>query len=384
MFPGFPMLAFQELRQAIINKADPIRSLISPTSEHGKYVSLMADGVRAGRRLWQGVCRATMPWFLFWRVIQIPSQTSADTAEGLAIVVRELVVRGFACCGVVFDNAANEKKALNAKTAASLQRFTGTCLIPVPCFSHTLNLGIQHIMHKCIPGRDPVEGLRTMIHIFPKNKCGDEFYGIPTTVKTHWLCIGEMTDYIAPRYSGIHQLMTSMTFTARSAEHAEAIRLFQGYNFRDLSECCTVVNNLIRCSETEATRLYMVWSTVAVICEQIDHLTQSGNMYTHLFNQCLQARLTKTEGIGELLFSFILTPNRLKWYHSLPEILPDGNPQMSKKSVRTTVAELRKFFRIKFGAGREVWDTCWDSYLTSESTASSGTVTELRTRRLGL
>jgi hypothetical protein len=46
------MPSFQELGQAIIQKADAVRSSISPTSEHGKYVSLMADGVRAGRRLW--------------------------------------------------------------------------------------------------------------------------------------------------------------------------------------------------------------------------------------------------------------------------------------------------------------------------------------------
>jgi hypothetical protein len=72
---------------------------------------------------------------LFWGIIQMPSQTSADIAEALATVVREPVARGFTCCGVVTDNPANEKKVLDAKATGSLQSLTGICLIRVPCFS---------------------------------------------------------------------------------------------------------------------------------------------------------------------------------------------------------------------------------------------------------
>jgi hypothetical protein len=125
------MPSLPELRRTIIKKADAVRSLICPTSENGRYVSLMADGVRAGGRLWQGICVATMRRFVFWRIIQFPSQTSADIAEALAIVIRELVERGFTCCGVVTDNAAIEKLALDARAADSLQIRTGTCLIRV-------------------------------------------------------------------------------------------------------------------------------------------------------------------------------------------------------------------------------------------------------------
>jgi hypothetical protein len=130
----------------IINKADAIRSSISPISEHRKYVSLMAVGVRAGGRPWQGVCLATTQRFLFWGIIQILSQTSTDIAEALAIVIRGLAARGFTCCGVVTDNAATEKKELKVKSAASSQSPRGTYRIRVPCFNHTLNLGIPDIM----------------------------------------------------------------------------------------------------------------------------------------------------------------------------------------------------------------------------------------------
>jgi hypothetical protein len=164
------MPSFQEVRQAIFNKTEAIRSSISPSSERGKYVNLMADGLRAGGRLWQGVCLATVRHFLFWGIIQMPSQTSADIAEALAIAVRELVARGFTCRGVVTDNAASEKMALNAKATASLQRLTGRCLIRVPCFNHTLNLRIRDIMHKCTPGGNRVGDLHTIIDILPKNK----------------------------------------------------------------------------------------------------------------------------------------------------------------------------------------------------------------------
>jgi hypothetical protein len=153
----------------------------------------------------------------------MPSSISTDIAKTLAIVVRELAARGFTCYGVVIDSSASEKKAFDAKAAASVQSLTGTCLIRVTCLSHTINRGIQDIMHKSIPGSDLVGRLRTIINVLPKDKCGDDFYGMPTIVKTRWLCIGEVTDHIAQRYPWIYQLTTSITFTARSAEHVEAV-----------------------------------------------------------------------------------------------------------------------------------------------------------------
>jgi hypothetical protein len=67
--------------------------------------------------------------FVFSRIIQFPSQTSADIAEALAVVIREPVERGFTCCGVVTENAANEKRALDAHTADFWQSRMRTCLI---------------------------------------------------------------------------------------------------------------------------------------------------------------------------------------------------------------------------------------------------------------
>jgi hypothetical protein len=203
-------------------------------------------------------------------------------------VVRDFVAQGFTGCDVVIDNGANEKKALNAKAAASLQSLTGTYLIRVPYFSQRLNLGIQDIMHKCFLGSDRVGHLHTIIGVLPKGKWRDDLDRMPMIMKPHWPCIGEVTDYIAQRYPRAYQLMASMTFTARSEEHAEAVRLFRPYNFRDISECCAVVNNLIQWSETEATRLCMVWPTLAVTCGHLDGSTQLGNVYAHLFKQYLQ------------------------------------------------------------------------------------------------
>jgi hypothetical protein len=70
MSRGFSMPSFPELRSTIIEKADAIRALSRPTSENGHDMSLMADGVRAGGWLWQGICIATMRRFVFWRIIQ--------------------------------------------------------------------------------------------------------------------------------------------------------------------------------------------------------------------------------------------------------------------------------------------------------------------------
>jgi hypothetical protein len=46
----------------------------------------------------------------------------------------------------------------------------------------------------------------------------------------------------------------------------------------------------------------------------------------HLFENCLRARFQKTEDIGQLVLSFLLTPSGLEWYRGLPEVLPEGNP----------------------------------------------------------
>jgi hypothetical protein len=109
----FHMPLLPEFRRTLIEAAEANRRVITPVSEGGRFVSLMADGVKAGGRLWQGLCLATTRRFLFWRIIQFPAQTSAAIAEGLAIVIRELTNRGFTCGRVVTDNASNEKRALD-------------------------------------------------------------------------------------------------------------------------------------------------------------------------------------------------------------------------------------------------------------------------------
>jgi hypothetical protein len=135
----FQMPSLSEFRRTLIEAAEANRRVSMPVSEGGRYVSLMADRMKVGGRLWQGVCLATTRRFLFWRIIQLRAQTSAAIAESLAIVIRELTNRGFTCCGVATDNASNETRALDSTAANSLQQTTRTCLIRVPCLSHKLN-----------------------------------------------------------------------------------------------------------------------------------------------------------------------------------------------------------------------------------------------------
>jgi hypothetical protein len=82
----------------------------------------------------------------------------------------------------------------------------------------------------------------------------------------------------------------------------------------------------------------------------------------HLFQNCLRARFQETEDIGQLVLSFLLTPSGLEWYRGLPEVLPEDNPRTNKKSMRTSVSELRKFFRLKLGADYRVWQIAWEYY----------------------
>jgi hypothetical protein len=101
--------------------------------------------------------------------------------------------------------------------------------------------------------------------------------------------------------------------------------------------------------------------------EHLNQLADSGNVQAHFLQNCLRARFQKTEDIGQLVLSFLLTPSGLEWYHSLPEVLPEDNPRTSKTAVRTSVSELRKFCRLKHGPDREVWEIAWKSYLNAES-----------------
>jgi hypothetical protein len=273
--------------------------------------------------------------FVFWRIIHLPSQTSADTADALAIVIRELVERGLTCCGVIIDHAANEKRALDARTADSWQSRTRTCLIRVACLSHTLNLGIQDIIRQCVPGCDPIADRHTIIDALPKDKWGDEFYGMPTIVKTRRLCVGEITEDIAQRYPRINQQMSRLSPPHGSLLRAQAFEVFRRYNFESLSECCAVINDLIKWSDTEATRLYMVWPKVVETNKHLNQLADSGNVYGRPFQNCLRARFQKTEVIGQLLLSFLLTASSLEWYHGLPEVLPEDNPRTSNKFLRS-------------------------------------------------
>jgi hypothetical protein len=67
----------------------------------------------------------------------------------------------------------------------------------------------------------------------------------------------------------------------------------------------------------------MVWPALAVMYREFDRPTQFENIYALLFKQCCQARLVKAEDIAELLLSFILAPNGLKWYDSVPQGIPE-------------------------------------------------------------
>jgi hypothetical protein len=186
--PEFHMLSLPEFRGILIEAAEANRRVITPVSESGRDVSLMADGVKAGGRLWQRFSLATMRRFLFCCIIQLSAQTSAVLAEVLAIVIRELTNRGFTRCGAVTANASNEKRTLDLTAANSLQQVTQTCLIQVPCLSHTLNLGLQDLLRECVSGCGPLADLRSIIDVRRNAKWGDEFHGMSLLSRRVVLC----------------------------------------------------------------------------------------------------------------------------------------------------------------------------------------------------
>jgi hypothetical protein len=108
-----------------------MRDAITPETEGGKDLSLLADCVSGGNRLWFGLCLATDRRFLVWRTVQIADEKAATLAAALAREIEPLRSRGFVVCGVVTDNASNQKRALDPRAADSLQRTTKTCVIGI-------------------------------------------------------------------------------------------------------------------------------------------------------------------------------------------------------------------------------------------------------------
>jgi hypothetical protein len=86
--------------------------------------------------------------------------------------------------------------------------------------SHTLNLELQDILRECFPGCDPVAGPRSILDALPTAKWGDEFHGVPTGIKTGWLSVGEVVNYIAARSPKIQQLFSNASLTRGSPARA--------------------------------------------------------------------------------------------------------------------------------------------------------------------
>jgi hypothetical protein len=139
------------VRTAIIRRAEEIRAKITPQTEYGHYVSLMADGARDAWRIWFGLCLSTAQYLPFWRVMSEPDQRAITIATRLADIVRELRVKGFIVMTIVTDNAANEQCALRPEWLHAVQQQTNVPLFRTPCLSHTINLAIHDFLEKGFP-----------------------------------------------------------------------------------------------------------------------------------------------------------------------------------------------------------------------------------------
>jgi hypothetical protein len=352
--PFIQIPTVSQLRVAIIDRANRIRSAFTPESQSSRYVNLLADGIRKIGHIWLGVCLYIEQKFHFWRILEMPNQTANSIAERLAEVVRELNAKGFIVTSVVTDNASSEKSALNEEHISSVQRLTGVFVFRTPCLSHSANLALQECFHDCFPSRNIYSDMQKIYDSLPHAHVRDDFYGFPSIVKTRWFSVGQFVDSVSRNYPKVYD-------TLRDKPIHEILEI---YNFTALSRCCHIVNSLIQWSESETGLLANVWIKFQSMLNQFQILINQHNQYAHIFKVAFFRKLMAVEDISQIMFSFLCTRRGLNWFRSLPD---EDEIYFSKHQVLDTINILKQHLVITLGANEKQFDVILWHYLTEET-----------------
>jgi hypothetical protein len=163
-----------QLRQAIIDKAEAIRSAITAESEGSPFVTLLVDAATAARRLWHASVIVTAKRVHFWRLHEIPNKETEAIAASISAAITELTTHRLRVVAVVTDNGSDEVAALNPQDHKSIQRMLHRHVLRIPCFSHGTNLAISDWAKKDLevrmPFRKAMEILIGELHDLPRNE----------------------------------------------------------------------------------------------------------------------------------------------------------------------------------------------------------------------
>jgi hypothetical protein len=348
-----------ELRRGILRRAVEIRSQVTCESEGSPFCALMADGVTRAGRIWIAAVLATAKRFHFWRLAPVQNQRAGTIADVIADIVRKLAAdHHLSVVSVVTDNASNEKSALDRFQAHSVQAKTGVLLFRTPCISHTVNLAIQDCLKQCFPDRAVLEDMRAIRDALPHRSRNDVFFRVPVICETRWLSFGDFVKWMDAMYPAVHDALSTKE---------RPLNILKSYHFKALSQCCEILNRLIRWSEFEEARISRVWSKISLALSEFDGLIPNGNVYAASFKAVFFARIIQTADVKPLLLAYILTHEGLLWYRTRSDVQTD---------IRSAVEEPLSQFQFRLGIDPITLHLILNHYLAEETFPDSVKTTD--------
>jgi hypothetical protein len=360
-------LSVWQVRAEILRQAEEIREHLTPESQGGRFCMLMIDGVTAADRSWVGVCLATLKGISFLRILTVHHQTGVEIATGLLEVVDNLHGKGFRVVAVVTDNASNEIAAIRElNTLAELQA-KDILVFRIPCLSHTADLALKDALKKLFPGRKVFKDMTALRKALAKPLRG-KTKKIPNACATRWLSLGRLVSHFVRNRVQIEgALRTGM---GAGAQQAEAMRIWRLYDFKSLYPVLETLDAFIRWTENEHATMAQAWDQVIGVLQRLR--TRIWCPFNSVLYDCFWSRMTETADLPQLILSYLLTLNGLRWYKGLPPRRTPGQPAHlldSKKDVREFVHPLVRHFADLFVADYDIFDRLWVEYLDQTDTA---------------
>jgi hypothetical protein len=315
----------------------------------------MIDGATSAHRVWLGICLSTDRGFVFWRLTELPDQTSATICNCLTEVIQDLNARGFRVIAIVTDNASNEIKALQNLASSDFPGFA-PFIFRIACLSHTLNLALVDFARAVFEGWSIYKDIPEIRETIP---CKVRHF-LPSPCPTRWTSLGNFVRALIQDLPSYEALIRAHSSRER---RAEAVRRWDRYDFVALAACLTIIDEFVDWTEAHAAVMTEAWAGVTNCAEKLYALGRTDNPYADAFADKLMKRMTETANFSLLILSHLVTRPGLAWYRDLPAT-GGPTPLSSKESVRNLTSGLLEQFRRFFTADPVIWSASWNAYLT--------------------